>query len=62
MVDTPFVPLIVVFGYVWFYLYAAWVYDAPSAGQRWRCLGALGALDVLMGWYSASASAGCRVQ
>jgi hypothetical protein len=34
---------------VWFYLYAAWVYDAPSARQRWRRLGALGALDVLLG-------------
>ena len=47
--NTPFVPLIVVFGYLWFYLFAAWVYDAPSARQRWTRLGTLAALDVLMG-------------
>ena len=47
--NTPFVPLIVVFGYLWFYLFAAWVYDAASARQRWTRLGALAALDVLMG-------------
>ena len=28
--NTPFVPLIIIFGYLWFYLYAAWVYDAPT--------------------------------
>ena len=40
--------LIVVFGYLWFYLYAAWVFDAPSARARWTRLGALAAIDVLM--------------
>ena len=25
--------LIVVFGYLWFYLYAAWVYDAPTLAR-----------------------------
>jgi hypothetical protein len=47
--NTPFVPLIVVFGYLWFYLFAAWVYDAPDPRTRWRRVGALAALDVAMG-------------
>ena len=47
--NTPFVPLIVVFGYLWFYLYAAWVYDAPSARQRWARLGGLAAIDLVLG-------------
>ena len=46
--NTPFVPLIVIFGYLWFYLYAAWVYDAPSQAHRWRRLGGLAAIDVTM--------------
>ena len=37
--NTPFVPLIFLFGYLWFYLYAAWVYDAPDQSARWRRLG-----------------------
>lgn len=47
--NTPFVPLIVVFGYLWFYLYAAWVYDAPTPRRRWTRIGALAAVDVAMG-------------
>jgi hypothetical protein len=47
--NTPFVPLIVVLGYLWFYLYAAWVYDAPTQAVRWRRLGGLAAIDVTMG-------------
>ena len=47
--NTPFVPLIVIFGYLWFYLYAAWVYDAPTPVQRWRRVGGLAAIDVAMG-------------
>jgi hypothetical protein len=47
--NTPFVVLIVIFGYLWFYLYAAWVYDAPSARARWRRIGGLAALDLAMG-------------
>jgi len=47
--NTPFVLLIVIFGYLWFYLYAAWVYDAPTARVRWQRLGGLAALDVVMG-------------
>ena len=46
--NTPFVPLIFVFGYLWFYLYAAWVYDAPGQAARWRRLGGLAAINVVM--------------
>ena len=46
--NTPFVLLIVIFGYLWFYLYAAWVYDAPSQRHRWKRLGWLAAIDVTM--------------
>lgn len=46
--NTPFVLLIVIFGYLWFYLYAAWVFDAPTPRQRWRRLGGLVAIDVAM--------------
>jgi hypothetical protein len=41
-------PVIVVFGYLWFYLFAAWVYDAPDDRRRWRRVGALGAVNVAM--------------
>jgi hypothetical protein len=41
-------PVIVVFGYLWFYLYAAWVYDAPSPRKRWTRLGGLAAINVVM--------------
>jgi hypothetical protein len=41
-------PVIVVFGYLWFYLFAGWVYDAPDGRTRWRRVGALGAIDVVM--------------
>ena len=46
--NTPFVPLIVVLGYLWFYLFAAWVYDAPTPRARVRRLGGLAAIDVAM--------------
>jgi len=46
--DTPFVLLIVVFGYLWFYLFAAWVFDAPTQAHRWRRVGGLAAIDVAM--------------
>jgi hypothetical protein len=46
--NTPFVPLIIVFGYLWFFMFAAWVYDAPSAAKRWRRAGGLAALDVTL--------------
>src|SRR6185312_6708624 len=41
-------PVIVVFGYLWFYLFAAWVYDAPSARKRWTRVGGLAIIDVVM--------------
>lgn len=47
--NTPFVLLIIVFGYLWFFLYAAWVYDAPSARQRWTRVGVLATIDLAMG-------------
>jgi hypothetical protein len=46
--NTPFVPLVFVFGYLWFYLYAAWVYDAPDQAARGRRLGGLAAINVVM--------------
>lgn len=46
--NTPFVPLIIVFGYLWFYLYAVWVYDAPDQPTRWRRLGGLAAINIVM--------------
>jgi len=41
-------PVIVVFGYLWFYLFAAWVYDAPSQAVRWRRVGGLAGIDVAL--------------
>jgi hypothetical protein len=46
--NTPFIPLIVVFGYLWFFLFAAWVYDAPDQPTRRRRVGGLAAIDVTM--------------
>jgi threonine/homoserine/homoserine lactone efflux protein len=41
--------VIVVFGYLWFYMFAAWVYDAPTQRARWTRVGGLAAIDVTMG-------------
>jgi hypothetical protein len=41
-------PVIVVFGYLWFYLYAAWVFDAPTPRKRWTRVGGLAAVDAAM--------------
>jgi hypothetical protein len=41
-------PVIVVFGYLWFYLFAAWVYDASTQATRWRRVGGLAAIDVAL--------------
>jgi len=46
--NKAFVLLIVIFGYLWFYLYAAWVYDAPTERSRWTRIGGLAAIDVAM--------------
>jgi hypothetical protein len=47
--NIPSAAVIVVFGYLWFYLFAAWVYDAPSARKRWSRVGGLAAIDLVMG-------------
>jgi hypothetical protein len=47
--NTASAPVIVVFGYLWFYLFAAWVYDAPSQRARWTRVGALAGVDLVMG-------------
>ena len=48
--DVPFVPLIVVFGYMTFFGIAAWVYDMGADRRRQlRAVGLLGAVDVLLG-------------
>jgi len=40
--DVPWgIPLIFVFGYLWFFLAAAWAHDATSEAQRWRRVGTL---------------------
>jgi hypothetical protein len=46
--NTASLPVIVIFGYLWFYLYAAWVYDA-SPPLRWIILGVLAAINLAMG-------------
>jgi len=39
--NFPFIPLIVVFGYLWFFLIAAYVYDRPDDRSRLRVLGVM---------------------
>ncbi|MCC7076945.1 MAG: hypothetical protein IT198_07455 [Acidimicrobiia bacterium] len=41
-------PVIVVFGYLWFFLFAAWVYDAPTQQVRWKRVGGLATVDVVL--------------
>ena len=41
-------PVIVVFGYLWFFLFAAWVYDAADQATRWRRVGGLAAIDLVL--------------
>jgi hypothetical protein len=40
-------PLIVIFGYLWFYLFAAWVYDSGPR-RRWMLLGGLAGINLAM--------------
>ena len=48
--NVPFVPLIVVFGYMTFYGIAAWVYDMGANRRRQvRVVGGLAAVDVMVG-------------
>ena len=46
--NTASFPVIVVFGYLWFFLFAAWVYDAPNQRSRWRRVGGLAAVDAAL--------------
>jgi hypothetical protein len=45
--NVPFVPLIVVFGYLWFFLVTAYVYDRPDNRSRLRIVGAMAAIVIL---------------
>ena len=48
--NTPFVPLIVVFGYMTFFAIAAWIYDMGDDRRRQlRVVGTLAAVDVVLG-------------
>src|SRR5206468_10495242 len=48
--NKPFVPLIVVFGYMTFFGIAAWVYDMGADRRRQlRVVGTVGAIDVALG-------------
>ena len=47
--NIPSLPVIVVFGYLWFYLYAAWVSDAPTQRGRWSRAGGLAAINLVLG-------------
>jgi hypothetical protein len=56
--NVPFVPLIVVFGYLWFFMAAAWVFDMGDTRRQARVVTAFGAVDLalilvcgpLLGW------------
>jgi hypothetical protein len=56
--NWPFVPLIVVFGYLWFFMAAAYVYDMRDTRRQARAVGAFAAFDLalilvcgpLLGW------------
>jgi hypothetical protein len=42
-------PVIVAFGYWWFFMAAAWAYDAPSEAIRWRRVGTLAGTALVLG-------------
>lgn len=56
--NVPFVPLIVIFGYLWFFVAAAWVFDMRDVRRQVRVVTAFGAFDLalillfgpLLGW------------
>lgn len=56
--NTPFVLPIVIFGYLWFFMAAAWVYDQPDDRSRLRVVGSMAAIVAvalvlfgpLLGW------------
>ena len=58
--NTPFVLLIVIFGYLWFYLFAAWVFDAPTPPPAATACSAWRESTWQWGCCSASVSAGYR--
>ncbi len=45
--NFPGVPLIIVFGYLWFFLIAGYVYDRPDDRSRLRIVGAMAAIVIL---------------
>jgi hypothetical protein len=48
--DVPWgVPLIIVFGYLWFFLAAAKAFDAPTHAARWRFVGTLAGIALVLG-------------
>ncbi len=44
--DVPFVPLIVLFGYGWFFLVAAWVYDMDDQKRQLKVVGTMSSIVV----------------
>jgi hypothetical protein len=46
--NVPFVPLIVIFGYLWFFLVAAWVFDMRDVRRQARVVGVFAAIDVAL--------------
>jgi hypothetical protein len=56
--NVPFVPLILIFGYLWFFLVAAWVFDMGDVRRQARVVTAFAAFDLalilicgpLLGW------------
>jgi hypothetical protein len=53
--DVPWgLPLIVVFGYLWFFLAAAKAFDAPTHQARWRFVGTLAAIALVLGVIGAA--------
>jgi hypothetical protein len=56
--NWPCIPLIVVFGYLWFFLAAAWVFDMRDRRRQVRTVAIFGAIDLalilicgpLLGW------------
>jgi hypothetical protein len=46
--NWPFVPLIVVFGYLWFFLVAAWVYDMRDTRRQVRMVTAFATVNLAL--------------
>ena len=56
--NVPFVPLIVLFGYLWFFLVAAYVYDMATPRRQARFVAAMAARLVLLCSFSGRCSSG----